>query len=110
LIDLLRKNKIFQIFQKTIQRSYSSNHKSKFIQIYDTAAEATHDIKDGSSILIGGFGLCGLPEKLIHAVNKSSVKDLVVISNTGGTEDFGPVCTFKRLFSHNGYINFILVL
>jgi acyl CoA:acetate/3-ketoacid CoA transferase alpha subunit len=41
--------------------------------------------------LIGGFGLCGIPEKLIDAINKSNLKDLIIVSNTGGTADFGPV-------------------
>lgn len=57
----------------------------------DTPQEAIKDIKDGQTILIGGFGLCGIPEKLIDAINKSPLKDLIVVSNTGGTEDFGPV-------------------
>ena len=54
------------------------------------AKEAIKGIKSGSSILIGGFGVCGVAENLIDAlVNKPDVKDLTVISLTAGQEDFG---------------------
>ncbi len=54
------------------------------------AKEAIKGIKSGSSILIGGFGVCGVAENLIDAlVNKPDVKDLTVISLTAGLDDFG---------------------
>ena len=46
-------------------------------------------IKDGSTIMMGGFGLCGIPENLIFALRDSGCKDLTVISNNAGVDDFG---------------------
>lgn len=43
-------------------------------KIYDCAKEATKDIKDNSTLLVGGFGLCGIPETLIDAVKSHGVK------------------------------------
>lgn len=51
--------------------------------------EATRDVKDGASILAGGFGLCGIPENLIKAVGKHGPKELTLISNECGSNDYG---------------------
>ncbi len=60
------------------------------VKIYKTAIEAVTDvIKDGMLIHAGGFGLCGIPENLIAAIAKSSVKDLTIVSNNCGVDDFG---------------------
>jgi len=48
-----------------------------------------YDVKDGSTILFGGFGLCGMPENAIHAMGRKGVKDLTVVSNTCGIDNFG---------------------
>lgn len=53
------------------------------------AEEAVKDIHDGSSIMMGGFGLCGIPENLILAVRRKGIKNLTVLSNNAGTSDFG---------------------
>jgi 3-oxoacid CoA-transferase subunit A len=53
------------------------------------AREAVTDVKDGATIMMGGFGLCGIPENLILAVREKGVKGLVVISNNAGVDDFG---------------------
>lgn len=53
------------------------------------AAEAVKDIKDGAVIMLGGFGLCGIPENSITALIKKGVKDLTCISNNAGVDDFG---------------------
>ncbi|CAB3242947.1 unnamed protein product [Arctia plantaginis] len=58
-------------------------------KIYETAGEAVKDIQDGSKLLVGGFGLCGIPENLISALNKKSVSGLTVVSNNAGVENFG---------------------
>ncbi|HEY6006273.1 MAG TPA: CoA transferase subunit A [Anaeromyxobacter sp.] len=50
---------------------------------------AVADIKDGASILVSGFGLCGNPENLIAAIHRKGVKDLTIISNNCGTTDLG---------------------
>lgn len=46
-------------------------------------------LKDGMTLLVGGFGLCGIPEHLILALKDSGVKDLTVVSNNAGVDDFG---------------------
>ncbi|MCX7742446.1 MAG: CoA transferase subunit A, partial [Tepidimonas sp.] len=46
-------------------------------------------VRDGQLIAVGGFGLCGIPEALIDALRDSGVKDLTVISNNAGVDDFG---------------------
>jgi len=53
------------------------------------AGEAVHDIRDGATLAIGGFGLCGIPENCITALSKKGTKDLVCISNNAGVDDFG---------------------
>src|SRR5438105_3048431 len=56
----------------------------------DSAAEALGGVLfDGMTIMAGGFGLCGIPENLIAAIREADVKDLTVISNNCGVDDFG---------------------
>lgn len=50
---------------------------------------AVRRIPDGASILMGGFGICGVPENLIAALQRAGTKNLTVISNNAGTSDFG---------------------
>ncbi|MEP7264460.1 MAG: CoA transferase subunit A [Bacteroidota bacterium] len=50
---------------------------------------AIEDIKDGMTIMLGGFGLCGIPENCIAALVKKGVKNLTCISNNAGVDDFG---------------------
>jgi 3-oxoacid CoA-transferase subunit A len=54
-----------------------------------TAALAHAGVRDGAVIMMGGFGLCGIPENLILAVRELGLKDLTVISNNAGVADFG---------------------
>src|SRR5215212_6167644 len=58
-------------------------------KVFANAGEALFDIKDGSVIMLGGFGLCGIPENCIAALVKKRVKDLTCISNNAGVDDFG---------------------
>ena len=58
-------------------------------KIVSGAEEAIQDIKDGAVIMLGGFGLCGIPENCITALTKKGVKDLTCISNNAGVDDFG---------------------
>ncbi len=58
-------------------------------KVVKDAADAVRDIPDGASVMISGFGLCGLPENLIAALRDRGSKDLTVISNNAGTNDFG---------------------
>ncbi len=53
------------------------------------AQEATKGIKDGMTLMIGGFGLCGIPENSINELIKMGVKNLTCISNNAGVDDFG---------------------
>jgi 3-oxoacid CoA-transferase subunit A len=55
----------------------------------DATAALAGLLKDGMTIMAGGFGLCGIPEKLIDAIRVSGVKDLTVISNNCGIDDAG---------------------
>ena len=58
-------------------------------KVVASADEAVHDIQDGATIMVGGFGLCGIPENLIAALVKKGVKDLHTISNNVGVDEFG---------------------
>jgi len=58
-------------------------------KVVANADEAIRDIKDGARIMVGGFGLCGIPENLIRALARKGVKNLTVISNNAGVDDFG---------------------
>src|SRR5262252_4555411 len=53
------------------------------------ADEAVAPIADGATIMMGGFGLCGIPENLIAALHQRGTKNLTVISNNAGVDDFG---------------------
>jgi 3-oxoacid CoA-transferase len=54
-----------------------------------SALDAIADIRDGATIMMGGFGLCGIAENLIAAVREKGIRDLTVISNNAGVDDFG---------------------
>jgi len=58
-------------------------------KIFTNAEEALADIVDGNIIMLGGFGLCGIPENCINALVKKKVKNLTCISNNAGVDDFG---------------------
>jgi 3-oxoacid CoA-transferase subunit A len=53
------------------------------------AREAVSDVQNGATIMMGGFGLCGIPENLILALRDKGVRDLTIISNNAGIDDFG---------------------
>jgi len=54
-----------------------------------SADAAIANLRDGMTVLMGGFGLCGIPENLIAAVRRKGTKDLTVVSNNAGVDDFG---------------------
>ena len=58
-------------------------------KVVRTAAEAVADIADGSSLAVGGFGLCGIPSVLIQALLDAGVTDLEAVSNNCGVDDWG---------------------
>src|SRR5688572_32119491 len=58
-------------------------------KVVASAGEAIRDISDGATLVVGGFGLCGIPENLINALVKSGVKGLTCVSNNAGVDDWG---------------------
>ena len=58
-------------------------------KVVASADDAVADINDGATLIVGGFGLCGIPENLIAALDRKGVKDLTVISNNCGVDDWG---------------------
>jgi len=58
-------------------------------KVVHNAADALHDVQDGMTLMLGGFGLCGIPENCIAALVHRGVKNLTCISNNAGVDDFG---------------------
>ena len=58
-------------------------------KVFKNASDAVHDIADGATIMIGGFGLSGIPENSINALVQKGIKNLTFISNNAGIDDFG---------------------
>src|SRR3954462_5942757 len=58
-------------------------------KVVGSADEAVRDIQDGATLVVGGFGLCGIPENLINALVQSGVKGLTCVSNNAGVDDWG---------------------
>ncbi|MFT9818360.1 CoA transferase subunit A [Lysinibacillus sp. NPDC056185] len=58
-------------------------------KVWNSFEEAVADIKDGDTLAVGGFGLCGIPEKSIAALVQRGIKDLTVVSNNCGVDDWG---------------------
>lgn len=61
----------------------------QFVQIFNTPEEAIKDIQSKSKLLVGGFGLCGIPENLINALSKAPINELTIVSNNAGVDNFG---------------------
>ena len=59
------------------------------MKVQTSITDAIHDIQDGATIMVGGFGLVGIPEKLILGLREKGVRDLTIISNNCGVDDFG---------------------
>ncbi len=58
-------------------------------KVFPNADAAIADLPDGATILVGGFGLCGIPENLIEAVRRKGTRNITVISNNAGVDTFG---------------------
>ncbi len=58
-------------------------------KVFKDAKSALEGVKDGMTILVGGFGLCGIPENLIVALRDTGAKNLTCVSNNAGVDDFG---------------------
>ncbi len=68
-------------------------------KVLASADEAVAVIPDGATIMMGGFGLCGIPEHLIAALHRRGTKDLTIISNNAGIDQFGcgPLLHSRRI-------------
>jgi 3-oxoacid CoA-transferase subunit A len=58
-------------------------------KVFATPEDAVADMQDGASLAVGGFGLCGIPSHLIHAILERGVTDLVTVSNNCGVDNWG---------------------
>lgn len=58
-------------------------------KVWDSFEQAVADIQDGATLIVGGFGLCGIPEKSIEALRDKGTKNLTVVSNNCGVDDWG---------------------
>lgn len=74
------------LFQRRRPISTTSSLLAKF---YDSPDDAVQGIDDGSTLLVGGFGLCGIPENLIDALQRRGTRNLTVVSNNAGTDGWG---------------------
>ena len=70
--------------KRSFKKFFSSSSK-----ICKSAEEALSGLKNGDKVLVGGFGLCGIPENSIEAMRKSGATDLTVVSNNAGVTNFG---------------------
>ncbi|KAK9871804.1 hypothetical protein WA026_014259 [Henosepilachna vigintioctopunctata] len=69
--------------------STAAPHSKRRNKVYQNIEEAVQDIQSGATLLVGGFGLCGIPENLINALLRHRISDLTVVSNNAGVDDFG---------------------
>ncbi len=58
-------------------------------KLFASCAEAVADVKDGATVMVGGFGTAGLPNELVHALVDQGAKDLTVVNNNAGNGDIG---------------------
>src|ERR1700757_1595546 len=58
-------------------------------KVVANADAAVRDISDGATVMVGGFGLCGIPENLVRALVRKGVKNLTTMSNNAGVDGFG---------------------
>lgn len=91
---MLTRTRLFQRTAKSavsaVQANYCGILNRHFgSKIFASAAEATKDIASGQTLLVGGFGLCGIPSNLINSINKSKVNNLTVVSNNCGVDGWG---------------------
>ncbi|CAL8108514.1 unnamed protein product [Orchesella dallaii] len=82
-------SRIYSSPTRLVVNSFHTTSSSNSAKFYDNPADAVKDIPNGSKLLVGGFGLCGIPENLINALLASKVNDLTVVSNNAGVDNFG---------------------
>lgn len=91
---------MYTIRARNIFKRFQSSSK-----ILNHSLEAVKDIKDYSNLLVGGFGLCGIPENLIRALYETKVKNLTICSNNAGVVDFGLgiLLQSRQVSNHTAY-------
>ncbi|XP_062569119.1 succinyl-CoA:3-ketoacid coenzyme A transferase 1, mitochondrial-like isoform X5 [Saccostrea cucullata] len=87
--SVLQTKALYSVPASELSRKFSTSRTHYRAKFFDSAEEAIHDIKDDSKLLVGGFGLCGIPENLIAALLQTKVKGLTVVSNNAGVDNFG---------------------
>ena len=75
--------------RRTLRASRVQTGRFLSSKVYDSPESAVADIPDGSMLCVGGFGVCGIPENLINAVQKQGAKNLTCVSNNAGLDDAG---------------------
>lgn len=65
-------------------------------KVYERAIDCVADVQDGAKILFGGFGVCGIPEKMIDALKERGIKNITAVSNNGGVDDCGVGVLIRR--------------
>lgn len=65
-------------------------------KIRDSVEEVLENISNGSIIMLGGFGMCGVPENLIRGLMNKGLSDLHIIAGTGGSDEYGPGLLVKN--------------
>ena len=68
---------------------YHVKYEPNKVEICKSASEAVKDISSNSSVFIGGFGVCGIPENVINALADHDANELTIISNDAGLKDIG---------------------
>jgi len=79
----------FFLLKQTLVGCKFSRSSSRSLHFYNSGEEAVKEIPHGAKLLVGGFGLCGIPENLIDGLLKTGVKNLTCVSNNAGVDDFG---------------------
>lgn len=77
----------FLFYYKMLRFAFRRNFSVS--KVVESAEEAVKGLKDGSTVMIGGFGICGIAMHLINAVSKTGAQNLRIVSNTAGIDNWG---------------------
>ncbi|KAH9515313.1 Succinyl-CoA:3-ketoacid coenzyme A transferase 1, mitochondrial [Bulinus truncatus] len=88
-LEEMEKAQLLSCLCLILQSANFSTSSARNVKFCSSVEEALEGIRDGDKLLLGGFGICGIPDNLIKGLLEKGTKDLIVISNTAGTKDFG---------------------
>jgi 3-oxoacid CoA-transferase subunit A len=88
-LRLLVENSVYTVETWLEQQVRGYDRGPMIDKVVASADEAVRDIFDGMTLIVGGFGLCGIPENLVAALDRQGAKDLTVVSNNCGVDDWG---------------------